>query len=271
MSERGAGLQLPIAPGKQGHAGQFLAMLAQAEVKPEFGIRVGDQSLTVGDLVKHEQRTCRSGQELTFKLIGISHYGSTDDTWRNNLGDTWSVRRLLEEELKQPISARSTCGGTHRLFALSFAVERRQSEGLPIDGPWERAARRTTEYQARAFRMQNRDGSFSTAWLDRPANSASADRRLTTSGHVAEWLAFSLSEDELHDDRFERGLNYLTRLLETHRPNSSTWGAMSHALHALAIYERRMSGSAPGQRRRGWMEADGPTTKETETQTASTR
>lgn len=262
MSESRDGMQLPIAPGKQGHPGQFLAMLAQSQVQPDFGIRVGNRGLTVGDLVAHEKDTCRTGQELTFKLIGISHYGSSEDEWKNNRGEPWSLRRLLDEELKQPISARSTCGGTHRLFALSYAVHCRRKEGLPIDGPWGNAARRMTEYQARAFRMQNRDGSFSTAWLDRSGSSLSADRRLTTSGHVAEWLAFTLTEDGLHDERFERGLKYLTGLLETHRPSSSTWGATSHALHALAIYEQRMSGATPGQRRQGWMDVKTVTTEE---------
>lgn len=254
MSQSGDGMQLPIAAGKQGHAGQFLAMLAQAGVQPEFGIQINDRRWTVDDLVQHERATCRSGQELTFKLIGISHYGGTDDAWTNNRGESWSVRRLLEEELRQPISHTSTCGGTHRLFAWSYAVQRRRSEELPIKGPWELAARRTAEYQARALRMQNRDGSFSTAWLERSASDTNPARRLTTSGHVAEWLAYSLSDAELHDPRFERALAYLTGLLEQHRPTSTTWGATCHALHALVIYERRMSGSRPGERRKSWIE-----------------
>jgi len=255
MSQSGDGMQLPIAPGKQGHAGQFLAMLAQAAVQPEFGLRIGDRRWTVDDLVQHERATCRSGQELTFKLIGISHYGGTNDAWQNNRGESWSVRRLLEEELRQPIRRTSTCGGTHRLFAWSYAVQRRRGEELPIEGPWELAARRTAEYQARALRMQNRDGSFSTAWLERAASDPSTARRLTTSGHVAEWLAYSLSDDELRNPRFERGLSYLAGLLERHRPSASTWGATCHALHALAIYERRVAGVAPGERRQGWIGA----------------
>lgn len=256
MSQGRDGMQLPIAPGKQGHAGQFLAMLAQAGVQPEFGIRIGDRHWTLEDLVQYERASCHSGQELTFKLIGIAHYGGTDDAWKNDRGESWSVRRLLEEELRQPISRTSTCGGTHRLFGWSFAVDRRRSEGLPVDGPWELAARRTAEYQARALRMQNRDGSFSTAWLERSASDPNATRRLTTSGHVAEWLAYSLSDAELHDPRFERGLDYVAGLLERHRPNSTTWGATCHALHALAIYERRVAGTPRGERRQSWIEAN---------------
>jgi hypothetical protein len=253
MSLSGDGLQLPISAGKQGHPGQFLAMLAQSRVQGDFGIRVGNRQLTVADLVMHEKISCRAGTELTFKLIGIAHYSGTEDTWKNSRGEQWSVRRVLEEELRQPISSRSTCGGTHRLFALSYAVHCRRKEGRPIDGPWEPAARRAEEYQARAFRLQNDDGSFSTAWFDREESNVSKTRRLTTSGHVAEWLAFSLPEERLHDVRFEKSLNYLTSLLETSQARSSDWGAMTHALHALAIYEQRTLGVSPGQRRQPWI------------------
>jgi hypothetical protein len=255
MSLSGDGLHLPISAGKQGHPGQFLAMLAQSRVQADFGIRVGNRQLTVADLVMHEKTTCRAGTELTFKLIGVAHYSSTEDTWTNNRGEQWSVRKLLDEELRQPITSRSTCGGTHRLFALSYAVLCRRTERLPIDGPWERAARRAQEYQARAFWLQNDDGSFSTAWFDRKESSVSKIRRLTTSGHVAEWLAFSLPDERLNDERFERCLNYVTNLLESSQASSTDWGALTHALHALAIYEQRVLGVSPGQRRRPWLEA----------------
>jgi hypothetical protein len=251
MSVTNDGVHLPISAGKQGHPGQFLATLAQSRVQADFGIRVGNRQLTVADLVMHEKITCRTGTELTFKLIGIAHYSGTEETWENSRGEQWSMRRLLEEELRQPISSHSTCGGTHRLFALSYAVHCRRKEGLPIDGPWERAARRAEEYQARAFGLQNNDGSFSTAWFDRKESSVSKTKRLTTSGHVAEWLAFSLPEERLHDERFERTLNYVTNLLESSQ--ASDWGALTHALHALAIYEQRVLGVSPGQRRRTWI------------------
>jgi hypothetical protein len=228
-------------------------MLAQAHVQRDFGILVGEQKWTIGDLLMHEKNTCRADTELTFKLIGITDFGHSEDVWKTSRGEQWSVRRLLEEELKQPISSRSTCGGTHRLFALSYAVHCRRKEGLPVDGPWERAARRTDEYQARAFQTQNTDGSFSTAWFDRQESSLSKSRRLTTSGHVTEWLAFSLPDERLHDERFEKGLNYLTSLLETSQASSSDWGGLTHALHALAMYEQRILGVSPGQRRQPWI------------------
>jgi hypothetical protein len=205
---------------------------------------VDDHELTITNLVAHEKYTCHAGMELTFKLIGIAHYERSEETWKNSGGETWSVKRLLTEELKQPISLSSTCGGTHRLFALSYAVNRRRLEGRPIDGPWAVALKRVQAYQSRAYQLQNKDGSFSTAWFERLQQSGDLNRRLMTSGHVAEWLAFSLPSQQLDDDNFEQLMACLVELLTTRPKNNWNWGALTHALHALAIYEQRASESS---------------------------
>lgn len=154
------------------------------------------------------------------------------------------MRRLLEEELRQPINRyASCCGGTHRLFAWSYAVHRRRGEGLPVDGPWHTADLRTRAYQRRAFQLQNSDGSFSTAWLDRRENKTDKTRRLTTSGHILEFLVFSLPDERLGDPQLERAVEYVANLLEENRRKSWHRGALGHAIHALAIYERRVLGS----------------------------
>jgi hypothetical protein len=240
MLHRGGDLVLPIAPGMQGHHGQFLSMLAQAGVMSTYSVRVGNRELSVADLVEHEKRTCRSGMELTFKLTGLAHYLTSQETWQNDQGEPWSVGRLLIEELRQPINRHvACCGGTHRLFAWNYAVHRRRREGLPIDGPWETAAQRTRAYQRRAFQLQNRDGSFSTAWLDRPENQNDATRKLTTSGHILEWLVFSLPDERLTDPRLERGVQFVADLLYENRGANWHRGALGHSLHALALYEQR--------------------------------
>jgi hypothetical protein len=245
MSRRGDNLVLPIAPGKQGHHGQFLAMLAQSRVMPDYSLRLGHDEFTIEDLVEHEQQTCRSGMELTFKLIGLAYYVKSDEEWQNAKGESWSVGRLLQEELRQPINRyASCCGGTHRLFAWHYAVHRRRCEGLPVDGPWHTADLRTRAYQRRAFQLQNRDGSFSTAWLDRRESKSDKTRRLTTSGHILEWLVFSLPDERLADPQLERAVEYVANLLEANGQKAWHRGALGHAIHALAIYERRVLGSS---------------------------
>ena len=138
------------------------------------------------------------------------------------------------------------------MFALNYAVYRRRLEGLPVDGPWAVAAKRTESYQARAFQLQNADGSFSTAWFDRRESSGDYNRRLATSGHIVEWLAFSLPIERLREERFEKGMEYVVDLLEKHQVGARDWGATTHALHALSIYEQRILDAKPGQRRKYW-------------------
>jgi hypothetical protein len=243
------GIYLPVAPGRQGHDGQFLSMLAQSRVNQNYILRVGDKSLAVADLVDYEKRTCRSGMELTFKLIGLAYYESATAEWKNARGEPWSIGQLLQEELEQPISRReATCGGTHRLFAINYAVERRQLEGLPISGVWLVAKKRTEAYQRRAFQLQNPDGSFSTNWFDGPEHRNDVTRRLTTSGHILEYLAYSLPEQQLRDPRLERAVAYVASLLEGKQQSQWHRGALGHALHALSIYEQRILGVEPGER-----------------------
>ncbi len=246
---QGDQLSLPIAPGLQGHHGQFLSMLAQAGVDESHELWVNDFEYQVRDLIAHEKRTCESGMELTFKLIGISQYTPSDEIWKNARGESWNVRRLLVEELNQPIDRMSCCcGGTHRLFAWSYAVDRRRAEGKPIDGPWATAAARVRSYQRRAFQFQNRDGSFSTLWMERPENSADPTRSLLTSGHVLEWMAASLPENQLRDPNFERAVNYVADVLERNQQQRWHRGALGHSLHALSIYEQRVLGASSGER-----------------------
>lgn len=243
------GFSLPVAPGVQGHDAQFLSALAQACVPNSYLLRVGDEQRTVADLVNHEQQTCQAGSEQTFKLIGIAHYQGTQAKWNNARGELWSIERLLQEELKAPVSSReATCGGSHRVLAMNYTAEIRRRETPQLTGIWLEAAKRTKYYQDRAFKLQNADGSFSTAWFDKPEQRDDEERRLITSGHIVELLAFSLSDEQLHDPRFERGVMYVARLLERGRGTKLHRGGMGHALHGLSLYEQRILGTKPGER-----------------------
>ena len=248
VADRGSSFELPIAPGVQGHDGQFLGALAQSRVKSDYIFRLGKRDLTVADLIEYEKQSCRTGIELTFKLIALCHYEGTDAKWKNNRGEEWSVVRLLHEELNQPINAYETCGGLHRLFAISYAADCREAEGQPLTGDWKTAREKAHRYQRRAFELQNADGSFSTAWLDRSEQRSDVTRRLTTSGHVLEWLANSLPEGQLHDSKFERAVNFIATTLDGKQGTSLHRGAMSHSLHSLVIYEQRALGAKPGDR-----------------------
>ncbi len=232
--------------GLQGHMGQFLAMLAQCQVSPDYPIRVGDQEFTINDLIKAEQETCYTKTELTFKLIALMHYLDSDATWVNDQGQSWDIPRLIREELAQPIRG-AACGGTHRLSGLSLAARTRVRRGEPLDGEYLRAAQFVEKYQNYAFQLQNRDGSLSTEWFRGRGDEDDVDRRVKTTGHILEWLCYSLSDQDVRSARTFRAANYLASLLATNFNHEWEVGPLGHAIHALRLYDERVFQPYDGQ------------------------
>ena len=228
-----------LGPGNQGHEGQFLAMLAQSRVHADYPMKIEGRDFTVLDLVQREKRSCRPKTELTFKLIGLSHYLESDETWKDDRGSDWNIPRLLKEEMQQPIIG-AACGGTHRLFGLSYAINRRIHKGKPVDGQYRRAEVYIKDYQKYTFKMQNPDGSFSTRFFSGRGAANDIDRRLLTTGHISEWLSFSLSKKELTDPRMVHAMDYLAGLLLRGKYPGWKVGPLGHALHAVNIYNDRI-------------------------------
>lgn len=231
----------------QGHEGQFLAMLAQSRVPRDYPLRVDGRNFTINDLIETEKKTCRPRTELTFKLIGLSHYLDPDETWTSDYGETWSISRLIEEELAQPVVG-SACGGTHRLMGLSYAVRNRETRGGTMDGQWERAAKFIRDFQTYTFTLQNPRGNFSTEFFASRADAPNARTQLYATGHIVEWLAYALPVEELADPRMEKAVHFLADHLEQNVNVDLGVGPRGHGLHALVIYEERRFGAKPGER-----------------------
>jgi hypothetical protein len=225
--------------GLQGHMGQFLAMLAQCQVSPEYPIRVRNQEFTVKNLIEAEKETCYPKTELTFKLIALMHYLDSNETWVNDQGASWDIPRLIHEELAQPIRG-AACGGTHRLSGLSLAARTRVRRGEPLDGEYLRAAQFVEKYQNYAFQLQNRDGSLSTEWFRGRGDEDDTDRRVKTTGHILEWLCYSVQDEEVRSARMFRAANYLSSLLASNFNHEWEVGPLGHAIHALRLYDERV-------------------------------
>lgn len=236
-----------IGPGLQGHAGQFLAMLAQSRVPKTFSMRIQGRDFTVADLIEYEQATCKENTELTFKLIGLVHYLPSDAEWTARDGQRWNIERLIREELRQKIVG-AACGGNHRLTGFSYAVRKRETRKEPLDGQWLRAKVFLDSFHNYAFSLQNPSGSFSTDWYAGRADNGKYTRYLETTGHITEWLVYSLPEARLQSPEMLRSLDFLTELLWEHRHEKLAIGPSGHALHALVIYDERVFGGKPGQR-----------------------
>jgi len=230
-------MHVRVGPALQGHRGQLLAMLAQAKVSKEYPIQIEGHDFTVGDLVKMEMKTCYPRTELTFKLIGLMHYLDSDATWMNDQGMAWDIPRLISEELRQPVRG-AACGGTHRLTGLTLAYKTRQLRGEPVDGQYLKAQQFINRYQQYAYRLQNRNGSFSTEWFRGPGKEKSIARNLKTTGHLLEWLLYAANEKQLRHQKTAHAANYLATLMDNNRYKDWESGPLGHAVHALLLYDR---------------------------------
>lgn len=242
-----SGFVVNVGAGVQGHEGQLLAILAQCRIPDDFPIRVGSFEGTVADIVRYEMLGCRPRTELTFRLIGLSHYLPADESWLSDDRQRWTIERLVQEELAQPIVG-AACGGTHRLMGLTYALRRRQEAGLPNVGHFSRAAQFIDDFVDYAWTLQNPDGSFSTNWFESRGNKSDPQRKVQTTGHVAEWLVFTLPDDQLADPRLIRSLELLVSQLYDRRDQDWPIGPRGHAIRALALYEQRVYGGRLGER-----------------------
>ena len=232
-------LHVRVGPALQGHRGQLLAILAQCKVSSEYPMLVDGHEMKVKDLIKEEMSSCYPRTELTFKLIGLMHYLDSNTQWVNDQGMQWNMRKLVAEELNQPIRG-AACGGTHRLSGLTLAYKARQARGESVDGEYLQAQRFVAQHQLYAYRMQNPDGSFSTNWFQGRENQDDIDRKLKTTGHILEWLLYSATDRELKSPRTTKAVYFLTNLMYTNRYHDWEAGPLGHALHALLVYDRLM-------------------------------
>lgn len=228
-------------PGVQGHPGQLLAILAQAGASIDQPILVDGKPFKIRDLVAYEQKQCRTRTELTFMLIAFSNYLDPKTSWQSQSGEKWNMAKLLREELNQPIHS-GACGGTHRLMGLSYAVRQMERHGYPLAGEWLQAARVLEIHQQHVWKYQNSDGGFSTEFFQGPGNDRDWSMQLYATGHILEWLVYTLNDEQLDDPRLIAAVDHLLRLMLDAPNHELDVGPRGHALHALRLYEQRVYG-----------------------------
>ncbi len=250
LEERDGHIAATSGIGLQGHQAQMLAIFALADVPADYPLYAGNRRFTVQDLVKQEMLACRSGEELTFTLIGLSHYLDTEAVWENESGEIWNFQRLLREELAQPIVG-AACGGTHRLMGYSHALRKRRAEGQPINGQWKRADVYVQDFVRYVYRLQNRDGSMSTDWFEGREDNEDLDRKIQTTGHIVEWLLTVTPDSQLQDQRLVNAVRFLLSSMNGERNQDWKIGPKGHALRSLAMYYERVYQQGPAWRTTG--------------------
>jgi hypothetical protein len=248
------GVEVETMPGSiigQGHLDQFVAEMAEWDVPKDKKFIVDGREHTFEDFIRqaraHASLTTNpvlgpGPLELTWTIVIVSKYYGPDYHWTNNRGESLSVADMARYELGQPIASSPVCGGTHRLFGLTWAYHLHRQKGGKKEGVWKQVADTIADYELRAKRFQNPDGSFSTNYLESPGDDPDIQRRLATTGHILEWLALAMTDDELGQAWVQKAADALAALIAKNASNPLDGGALYHAAHGLELYRGRMWG-----------------------------
>ena len=246
------GLDVAIRPEMQfvgqGHQDQFIAEMAQWGMPRDRKIRVGLKDFSFEDFIVHSKMRASTtkDQELSWAIIIVGQYYGTDYTWKNGDGDSLKFDDVVRYELNQSIE-KAACGGTHRLFGLTWAYHLHLKNGGKNEGVWKDVERKIADYKHRAKKLQNRDGTFSTSYFEAPPEKLDRqpemELRISTSGHILEWLALALTDDELRSPWMQNAVNGLVLLILDMGPRSIDGGALYHAAHGLHLYHERVFGA----------------------------
>jgi hypothetical protein len=243
LTMNGGHIAARLGYGVQSQPSQLLATLAFARVQANYPLRADSAVRTVGDLVESEKLDCRADADMSLKLVGLSHYVE-DATWKNDLGEEWSVEKIVREELNRPVLSAGD-RGLNRLLGLAYANHCRQKRNLPLEGQFGRAEKYLDDFRKFAFNLQNADGSWGYYLSARGANKDPLAHFRSTA-YVLEWLALSLPEEQLGDSRVTASVNCVMQGLNSQRNRSSgpnlpsrEINSIARALHALSIYDDR--------------------------------
>ena len=222
----------------QGHPTQFLGYMCEADMPLDFQFQAGPKKITVADIINDAKLQLSEGPEVTWTLWALSHYLESNAEWMNARNEPWSLERMVRIEYQQSV-LNSACGGTHGLYALAYSRNKRLAQKLPLSGWWIHGDMKVKRYIQEAKALQNRDGSFSSAYFRGPENNPEFAKRIPANGHTLEFLMCALPENELKQPWVRRGVESVAQDLIDNRRTACDCGPLFHALHALKMYNFR--------------------------------
>jgi hypothetical protein len=232
----------------QGHQDQYVAEMAQWGIAADRKFVVEGKDYTYMDFVRHTQMRASvtapankdNPNELSWAIIVIGQYLGTDVApWTNELGEKLTFEDIVRYELNATV-VDAACGGTHRLFGLSWVYHLHLAKGGKTTGVWQEVADKTKLFRDFARKYQNPDGSFSTEFFKSPGNDDNPDRRINTTGHILEWLSLALTDAELKEQWVQDAANRLALMILEQSSQSVDGGSLYHAVHGLLLYYARV-------------------------------
>lgn len=248
----------------EGHPTQFMAYLTMCRLPTSYEFKTAaGETITVADIINNAKMevTRDPNIEMTWTLWALAHYLEPSAQWVNKHGEPWSMEELVRVELRNAIYD-SPCGGTHSLFATAYARNAYLLTRQPLRGVWLEADQKIQRFIAEAKALQNPDGSFSIHFFKGRGHSNDFNTRITSSGHMIEWLMVALPQSRLSEPWIQDGVRCLAQDLISNKHVNAECGPLYHAVDGLQIYRERMKLAAARVSQRasganGWKAAPG--------------
>lgn len=236
----------------EGHPDQWLGYLSQCGVQLDDPLVVGGKTYHVSDLLTQAQWDIYDGMEASWTLMAVATYLPLDATWTSKAGKDekdkeWSVERLVRMEAAQPLGA-GGCYGSHRLYALSLAVNRYMKETgkspEQLQGGWLAAYNRIQSAIERVKQYQRPDGTLSTGFFTSAGTAQDIKSRMYAAGHTIEFLVAALPQSELEKDWVVLAVERLLNEFEQTKNFDVECGTLYHGAHALKLYRQARWGQS---------------------------
>jgi hypothetical protein len=237
-----------VGAGFQRRPASFLALLAMSNIMPNYELKVNSVNYSIGHLIASEKAAVSKGSNMSMALVGLSFYGEAGEQWKNEMGETWNIDRMVTEELNRSIDQGSS-DVTDWLLGLTAAVKLYEEEGKAIRGPMALAKRQLGTYHEFVLSVQNDQYLWHPKFFLFKGSNPDVYETLYSSGHILRWLLLSLSDKELNDPRVTRSVASLMSTVNR-IPTNLAAGTMTDrqleglalSLHALSIYYQRVFG-----------------------------
>jgi hypothetical protein len=223
----------------EGHPAQFLALLSQSDLPRDYRFKVGNDHITINDIIHNTMKEVNTAEEVTWVLWSLQHYLKPDAQWVNQHNEPWSIERLVQIESIAPVIG-APCGGNHRLFALTRTRDKHLKLGGKLTGVWAQADLKIRQHIEVARSLQNSDGTFSSEFYKAPGYTTDLNKRFNTSGHTMEFLSIALPDERLKEPWVRNAVSVLCRDLIANRQRQIDCGPLYHTLNSLMIYRNRL-------------------------------
>jgi hypothetical protein len=233
----------------QGHQDQFIAEMLQWGIDKNMKFKVARKDRPFFDFCLYSKMNASANrdrdpkQELTWAIIVIPECFPGLGEWTNKFGEKMTFEDIVKYELAEPIEGGAACGGTHRLFGLTWAYHLHRKRGGAKTGVWRDVAAKIETYKKKAQEYQNADGSFSSAYFSEQQHTKNPDLHISTSGHTLEWLSLAMTDEELQQKWVKKAVMDLCQwILERKLTDPLEGGGLYHAVHGLHYYQARVYG-----------------------------